>query len=130
MQKEERKISRRGFLATSAAVVGGAAALSALGCKKEEPLPTPTPAPVTPPEESYYIGTCRGNCGGKCALKATVREGKIVSTMPLTFDRQYEGVQHGCMKGVTNPLRIYGTNRLYYPMKLVGERGSGKWERI
>jgi molybdopterin-containing oxidoreductase family molybdopterin binding subunit len=34
------------------------------------------------------------------------------------------------MKGLSHVQRIYDPNRLKYPMKRVGERGSGEWERI
>ena len=130
MEKSTKGLSRRSFLATTGVAAGAFLAASLAGCTDDEPTPTPEPTPVTPPEESYYISTCRGNCGGACALKATVREGKIVSTVPLVFPREEEGLQVGCAKGVTNPLRIYGPARMLYPMKRAGARGSGQWERI
>ncbi len=129
MEKSSKQLTRRSFLATTALAAGALATASAAGCSSVD---TSGDAADNAPEveESHYISTCRGNCGGRCALNATVREGKIVSTMPLAFPKEYEGVQVGCMKGVTNPLRIYGPARLQYPMKRVGERGSGEWERI
>lgn len=126
MENTGKELTRRSFLATTALSAGALMAVGAAGCKSV----TPEETPVVPPEESYGISTCRGNCGGACALKATVREGKIVSTMPVTFPREEEGLRVGCSKGVTNPLRIYGPARLQYPMKRVGQRGSGQWERI
>ena len=35
-----------------------------------------------------------------------------------------------CVKGFSQPQRVYDTDRLKYPMKRVGERGAGEWERI
>lgn len=131
MTTSENKLTRRSFLATTGLVAGAMATAGMAGLQSVSPAmadEATEDAPVS--EEESYISTCRGNCGGRCALKAVVREGKIVSTMPIEFEREAEGTQVGCMKGVTNPLRIYGPARLQYPMKRVGERGSGEWERI
>ncbi len=35
-----------------------------------------------------------------------------------------------CIKGATIPDVMYHTDRLRYPLKRIGERGEGKWERI
>lgn len=123
------KLTRRSFLATTALAAGAMATSGMAGCKSVD-TSGDAANEVPAPEESHFVATCRGNCGGRCALQATVREGKIVSTMPFKFDRKNDGVQVGCMKGVTNPLRIYGPARLQHPLKRVGERGSGEWEQI
>lgn len=36
----------------------------------------------------------------------------------------------GCQKGASYSLQMYNPDRLKYPMKQTGERGSGKWKRI
>ena len=36
----------------------------------------------------------------------------------------------GCQKGMRHSKYMYGKQRVLYPMKRVGERGAGKWERI
>jgi DMSO reductase family type II enzyme molybdopterin subunit len=36
----------------------------------------------------------------------------------------------GCQKGASYSLNMYNPDRLKYPMKRVGPRGSGKWKRI
>ena len=36
----------------------------------------------------------------------------------------------GCQKGACYSARMYDDTRVKYPLKRVGERGSGKWERI
>ncbi|MDR1015494.1 MAG: molybdopterin-dependent oxidoreductase [Coriobacteriales bacterium] len=38
--------------------------------------------------------------------------------------------QNGCVKGHSNPLRLYATNRVLYPMRQTGERGSDNWEQV
>ncbi|MBI2180939.1 MAG: molybdopterin-dependent oxidoreductase [Deltaproteobacteria bacterium] len=36
----------------------------------------------------------------------------------------------GCQKGACYAHRVYDPTRVKYPMKRIGERGSGKWKRI
>lgn len=131
MSKSSKKLTRRSFLATTALAAGALATATAAGCSSVDESGTGAAnAGADAPEESYFVSTCHGNCGGRCALKATVRDGKIVSTLPMDFTKENEGLRVGCVKGVSNPLRIYGPSRLLYPMKRAGERGSGEWERI
>ncbi len=42
-------------------------------------------------------------------------------------DPQYNRI---CMKGLSHPYRIYSDERLKYPLRRAGERGSDEWERI
>jgi molybdopterin-containing oxidoreductase family molybdopterin binding subunit len=35
-----------------------------------------------------------------------------------------------CQRGYTNLERVYAAERIQYPLRRVGERGSGEWERI
>ncbi len=133
MDKSSKKLTRRSFLATTALAAGALATATAAGCSSVDESGTGAAnvdSGTAAPEESYFVGTCHGNCGGRCALKATVRDGKIVSTLPMDYTKENEGLRVGCVKGVSNPLRIYGPSRLMYPMKRAGERGSGEWEQI
>ena len=133
MDKSSKKLTRRSFLATTALAAGALATATAAGCSsvdESEAGATSAETDTAAPEESYFVGTCHGNCGGRCALKATVRDGKVVSTLPMDYTKENEGLRVGCVKGVSNPLRIYGPSRLLYPMKRAGERGSGEWEQI
>ena len=133
MDKSSKKLTRRSFLATTALAAGALATATAAGCSSVDESgagATSAGTDTAAPEESYFVGTCHGNCGGRCALKATVRDGKVVSTLPMDYTKENEGLRVGCVKGVSNPLRIYGPSRLLYPMKRAGERGSGEWEQI
>ena len=123
------KLTRRSFLATTALAAGAMAASGLAGCKSVD-TSGDAAGEVQGAEEQTFISTCHGNCGGRCALQATVREGKIVRTLPMQFPKENEGLRVGCVRGVSNPLRIYGESRLLHPMKRVGERGSGEWEQI
>jgi molybdopterin-containing oxidoreductase family molybdopterin binding subunit len=40
------------------------------------------------------------------------------------------GYTGSCLKGISYLERIYGPNRIKYPMRRVGERGADQWERI
>ncbi|MCE5194551.1 MAG: molybdopterin-dependent oxidoreductase [Nitrospiraceae bacterium] len=72
---------------------------------------------------------CSPSCAGQvCGMNAFVKNGKIVKIEPAEFpDPKYKRI---CLKGLTHLERTYHKDRLKYPMKRVGERGSGKWKRI
>ena len=83
-------------------------------------------------EEVKVIHTTgRNNCGGRCVIHAHVRNGKIEK---LTTDR--EGLADcgvpltACVRGMNYHKTFLGEDRLRYPMKRVGQRGEGKFERI
>jgi len=58
-------------------------------------------------------------CHQKCHLTGQVIDGKL------------EGIEGAaCIKGTTIPDLVYHPDRVLYPKKRVGEKGSGKWERI
>lgn len=130
----EKKLTRRSFLATTALTAGAMATAGMAGCSsvstEEKPELSNTGEPAPAPEEKIVTNMCRGNCGGPCVLQGKVREGKVVSTTPMIFDKEAEGMQQGCIKGHTNPVRLYATNRVLHPMKQTGKRGSDQWEQI
>ncbi len=72
---------------------------------------------------------------GACPYRVYVKDGKIIreevtGTLP-TFE---EGVPDmnplGCQKGAAWSQQLDSEDRLLHPMRRVGERGSGQWERI
>lgn len=80
------------------------------------------------PATEIYSGVCRGNCDCGCLLNVHVRDGQVVRTSARDLpDPSYNRI---CSKGLTQPARMYSANRLQYPMRRVGERGEGKFERI
>lgn len=128
MAKENgTSLTRRTFLRSTALAVGGMAAAGTLGCSS---VSTKGETSVEPDEAQIFNGHCRGNCGGYCNLEGVVREGKLVSTMPRTYDREHEGVTNGCIRGIASPLRVYSEHRVLHPMLQTGERGSDNWEEI
>jgi molybdopterin-containing oxidoreductase family molybdopterin binding subunit len=72
---------------------------------------------------------CSPNCSGTCGVNAHVRDGRIVRLEPADFpDPRYRRI---CLKGISMALqRVTAPERLLYPLKRVGARGEGKFERI
>jgi len=70
---------------------------------------------------------CSHDCGGRCVLKAHVKDGKIIRYEPDTGD---EPQIRACARGRVYRQRLYSPERLKYPMRRVGERGEGKFERV
>ncbi len=74
---------------------------------------------------------CNNNCGGRCHLRAHVRDGVVVRiSTDVTPDVAENPQLRACLKGRAMRNRLYDPNRLKYPMKRVGKRGEGKFERI
>jgi anaerobic dimethyl sulfoxide reductase subunit A len=75
--------------------------------------------------------TGRNNCGGRCVIHAHVRGGKIEKLTTDTPQACGGGVPLcACVRGMNYHRTFLGEDRLKWPMKRVGERGEGKFERI
>jgi len=73
----------------------------------------------------------RNNCGGRCIIHAHVRDGKIEKLTTDTPAAAGEDVPLcACAKGLNYHKTFLGPDRLQYPMKRVGARGEGKFQRI
>jgi len=77
-------------------------------------------------EEVITTG-CSCNCGGSCLLKIHVRDGLIVR---IESDDGEEPQLRACLRCRAYRQRVYAPDRLLYPLKRVGERGDGEFERI
>lgn len=122
-------INRRKFLALSTAAIGAAATYGILG--KDGLVLAPVPAEAGPEEK--IVPTSGGhNCGGRCVIKAHVRDNRIVriSTDDDIPDTEQVPQLRGCLRCRSYRDRLYHPDRLKYPMKRVGKRGEGKFERI
>lgn len=76
--------------------------------------------------------TGRNNCGGRCLIHVHMKDGKIER---LTTETQAEAGNAvplcACVRGMNyHKTFLDEGKRLKYPMKRVGERGEGKFERI
>src|SRR3972149_5452509 len=69
-----------------------------------------------------------------CPFRVFVRDGKVVREEQAgNFPVIEQGVPDmnpaGCQKGAMWSQMLYGQERVLHPLRRVGERGSGKWER-
>lgn len=81
-------------------------------------------------EERIVPTTCGHNCGGRCVVKAHVRDGRIVriSTDQRAWNDEAPPLR-ACARGFSMIDRIYADDRLKYPQRRVGPRGAGRFER-
>ncbi|MBI2953477.1 MAG: molybdopterin-dependent oxidoreductase [Chloroflexi bacterium] len=80
-------------------------------------------------ERQQFLTFCH-ICCGHCAVKVTVADGMIVDMAPDT-EGGFPSEMCVVRKGRLSIPEIHThPDRLKYPMKRVGERGEGKWERI
>ncbi|MFC1928928.1 molybdopterin-dependent oxidoreductase [Chloroflexota bacterium] len=70
---------------------------------------------------------CCHDCGGRCVLRAHVKDGKIIR---FETDNGEEPQMRACMRGRAYRQRLYSPDRLKYPLRRTGERGQGQFERI
>lgn len=71
---------------------------------------------------------CMDHCTSACLLKVHVKEGRVTR---IETDDGGPGPQfRACAKGRAYRQLLYHPDRVLYPMKRVGERGEGKFERI
>ena len=70
---------------------------------------------------------CCHDCGGRCVLKAHVKDGKIIR---IETDNGEQPQLRACLRGRAYRQRVYSPDRLKYPLRRTGERGQGKFERI
>jgi DMSO reductase family type II enzyme molybdopterin subunit len=132
--------SRREFLAGSGAVAAGLS------------LNYAAPSIAQPAMDSVYgrwedlmrakwtwdkvVHGSRGlNCTGHCAMNVYVKNGiawreEQQGEYGRSGDDTPDYGPRGCQKGLRHAKYMYGKQRVLYPMKRVGERGEGKWERI
>lgn len=83
-------------------------------------------------EGAWVIPTMgRNNCGGRCIIKAHVKDGRILR---LTTDTEAEAGDtpplRACARGMNYHTTFLGKDRLLYPLKRTGKRGEGKFARI
>lgn len=126
---KSRALSRRSFIrGSAAAAVAGAGTAALCSCSSAPSGKTEVEAEAAAPETEIRLGVCRSNCMNGCPLDLHVRDGILVRTTAHDVpDPQYKRI---CPKGLTQPARVYSPERLQYPMRRVGERGEGAFERI
>lgn len=126
---DDTVLTRRSFMKWSTAL-GGTAALMQGGLLSGASGAGKAAARA---DEKVVWSACLVNCASRCPLRLTVRDGEIVRVeTDNTGDDEY-GVSlqmRCCARGRSVRQRVYNADRLKYPMKRVGKRGEGKFERI
>ena len=148
-------VTRRDFLARSSAGVGLALAVPSfvVGCDADEGGPrTPEElAQSAAPTYSSWMdiyreqwtwdsvvrGTHLINCWyqSHCAWDVYVKDGLVfreeqAAEYPQTKPELPDFNPRGCQKGACFSQRMYDPTRLTYPIRRVGPRGGGRWERV
>ncbi|MCK9518898.1 MAG: molybdopterin-dependent oxidoreductase, partial [Dehalococcoidia bacterium] len=77
----------------------------------------------------------RVNCISACSLDAYVKDGIVWrEEQNATYEKSFDDVPdfnpRGCPSGCIYSALMYDPMRIKYPLKRVGARGEGKWERI
>ena len=81
-------------------------------------------------------GTCnQADCIAACTLNLFVKDGLVWreeqnAIYEASGDHLPDFNPRGCQKGMVYADLMYDATRIKYPMRRVGERGSGKWQRI
>ena len=80
---------------------------------------------------------CAVNCGSRCQLRVFSKHGRIIRIETDNTNDPEASILNGeytqiraCQRGRSMIQRIYAPERLKYPLKRVGRRGEGRFERI
>lgn len=86
-------------------------------------------------EDVKWASHCIDCYPGNCPMRVYMADGKVLREESAgSFRTVMPGVPDmnpmGCQKGVGWTRLLDGDERILYPMRRVGERGEGKWERV
>ncbi len=126
-------IKRRRFLQVAASVAAAGAVPSVLtACspsQSQQETEQPSEGTGQPEYDQVVRTVCAPNCVGSCAINAYVKDDALIKVEPGEFpNNAYHRI---CLRGISNAMqRVHSSDRVKYPMKLEGERGSGQYVRI
>ena len=131
MSIANQNISRRSFVGTTGAL-GALAAATGTGAAAEALFGAAAPQAHAAEEEETVWTHCSVNCMSFCAWQCHVRDGEIAYIeSDNTGDQEFGQPQmRACLRGRSARRWLQGADRLNYPMKRVGKRGEGNFERI
>ena len=83
---------------------------------------------TTEANPTFIRGACPHDCPDTCATLTEVRDGRAVR---FYADKNHP-ITQGWLCAKVRPYieRVYAPDRLHYPLRRVGPKGSGGWERI
>lgn len=85
-------------------------------------------APVSDPALKIVRAACPHDCPDTCAMLVTVKDGRAIK---IGGDPSHPVTQGFLCAKVSRYIeRTYHGDRLQYPMRRIGPRGSGQWQRI
>ena len=127
-------VTRRRFVQGTA---GGVGLLSVGGALRYlEAAGSAEAGDVTGTEQVFRTGHSN-NCDGACGHQVKVVGGQIRLVTSAAFTAKTIGGKAApkfdpriCLRGVSQIQNTYSPDRVKYPYKRVGARGSGRWERI
>ena len=133
-------VSRRAFLGGSAAAVGGvivANQLRFLQPLSHLPVEATAAEGVISGTATVYRTGHSNNCDGACGHLVHVVDGRVTMIGPANWsstliDGAPAPTFHPriCLRGVSQISNTYNPDRVKYPYKRIGPRGSGRWQRI
>ncbi|MDP9369202.1 MAG: molybdopterin-dependent oxidoreductase, partial [Chloroflexota bacterium] len=85
-------------------------------------------AAAAPSASIFVKGACPHDCPDTCATVTEVRDGRAVRF----FAEKDHPVTQGWLCAKVRPYleRVYHPDRLTHPLRRVGPKGSGRWERV
>jgi anaerobic selenocysteine-containing dehydrogenase len=83
---------------------------------------------VTQPATTVVKGACPHDCPDTCALDVHVRDGTAIKVTGSSAHAPTAGVL--CTKVARYTERTYHPDRLLHPMRRIGRKGEGRFERI
>lgn len=130
-QKNEgmMSLSRRHFVQASAALVS----VPFFARNAQANADNSLPIAEVDGKAATVVATCSTfDCGGKCDIRAHVKKGIVtqITTRPDNELDEAMPIMRACVRGRGYRKFSYHADRLKYPMKRVGKRGEGKFERI
>ncbi len=129
-ERDSAEINRRQFIKASAAL----AAVPTLMAHKVSAAPANAASDaIFVQDTTRIVSTCSTfDCGGKCDIRAHVKDGVVtqITTRPDAELDPEMPIMRACVRGRSYRKFVYHPDRLKYPMKRVGKRGEGKFERI
>lgn len=126
------KVKRRKFLK---GLLGGSVALG-LGCTGLRFLEVLPAAAQSPLKEKIFRTGHSTNCDGACGHLVHVVDGRATFIEGATWgpnidDQALQAYPSRiCLRGLSQMQNTYSPDRIKYPYRRVGPRGSGKFERI
>ncbi len=86
-------------------------------------------------DDAKWVTHCVNCSPGSCPFRAYIKDGRVVreeqsGTLPPIEEGVPDMNPMGCQKGAAWSRMLEAPNRILHPMRRVGERGAGSWERI